>query len=65
MSSATLYRCEKCNKEFTSLETLREHKAAGCNKKNETWVNKYIHPTLGGDAYEYAKKIDKSFMQDY
>ena len=32
MSSFTLYRCDKCSKEFTSLETLREHKATGCNK---------------------------------
>ena len=32
MGSATLYRCEKCGKEFTSLETLREHKANSCKK---------------------------------
>jgi DNA-directed RNA polymerase subunit RPC12/RpoP len=32
MSSSTLYRCDKCHAEFTSLETLREHKAAGCKK---------------------------------
>jgi hypothetical protein len=33
MGSVTLYRCDKCNQEFTSLETLREHKATGCKNK--------------------------------
>ena len=33
MSSSILYGCDKCGKDFTSLETLREHKATSCKNQ--------------------------------
>ena len=35
MGSAILYRCDKCGEEFTSLETLQEHKAIVVKIRNK------------------------------